>query len=201
MLILILCYEWCQLWIQNDLETQKALCCFEDHQQETKSRTCWQLQHLAEILCIDNDVQRFTAVVLTSSVVCSKVFGRCSIGAGCCGTRYSKLVLHFWHWYCSAHATCCELRCLLLIHKTLSNNGRSRYQRSFWSLKPPVSQYLCGQEFQISISHIRNSIIVSMLSTWGQWRADRGAKARVSVNLGHRGWLLDTAGEAVIAAA
>ena len=41
-----------------------------------------------------------------------------------------------------------------------------------------------------------------MLSTWGQWRADCGAKARVSVNLGHRGWpLLDTAGEAVIAAA
>ena len=40
-----------------------------------------------------------------------------------------------------------------------------------------------------------------MLSTWGQWRADCGAKARVSVNLGHRGWpLLDTAGEAVIAA-
>ena len=66
----------------NDLESQKALCCFEDHQQETKSRTCWQLQHLAEILCIDNDVQRFTGVVLTSSVVCSIVFGRCSIGAG-----------------------------------------------------------------------------------------------------------------------
>ena len=41
-----------------------------------------------------------------------------------------------------------------------------------------------------------------MLSTWGRWRADCGAKARVSVNLGHRGWpLLDTAGEAVIAAA
>ena len=90
----------------------------------------------------------------------------------------------------------------MLIHKTLSNNGRSRYQRSFWSLKPPVSQYLCGQEFQISISHIRNSIIVSMLSTWGQWRADCGAKARVSVNLGHRGWpLLVTAGKEMIAAA
>ena len=43
---------------------------------------------------------------------------------------------------------------------------------------------------------------VSMLSKWGQWRADCGAKARVSVNLGHRGWpLLDTAGKAVIAAA
>ena len=42
-----------------------------------------------------------------------------------------------------------------------------------------------------------------MLSTWGQWRADCGAKARVSVNLGHRGWplLLVTTGKAVIAAA
>ena len=67
----------------NDLETQKALCCFEDHQQETKSRTCWQLQHLAEILCIDNDVQRFTAVVLSSrSLFYSFVFGRFSIGDG-----------------------------------------------------------------------------------------------------------------------
>ena len=45
----------------NDLETQKALCCFEDHQQETKSRTCWQLQHLAEILCIDNDAMNWDA--------------------------------------------------------------------------------------------------------------------------------------------
>ena len=41
-----------------------------------------------------------------------------------------------------------------------------------------------------------------MLSTWGQWRADCGAKARVSVNLGHRGWLLlVTAGKAMIGAA
>ena len=50
--------------------------------------------------------------------------------------------------------------------------------------------------------HILETVSVSMLSTWGQWRADCGAKARVSVNLGHRGWpLLDTDGEAVIAAA
>ena len=132
------------------------LCCFEDHQQETKSRTCWQLQHLAEILCIDNNVKSFTALLCWQVVVYSIVFGWCPIGAGA-GTPVfdigssllTLILLHAINW---------ELRCLLLIQKTLSNNGRSRYQRSFWSLKPPVSQYLCGQEFQISISHIRNSI-------------------------------------------